>query len=74
MSIKKRMLRAFIIYSLDMGAAILGWIYGFGLQVSNWWALIGIMICWRFVFHILSVCAYVDDAKSIPAKKEPGNV
>lgn len=65
MNTKKRFLRAFIIYSLDMCGAILGWIYGFGMTVHNWYALIGIMIFWRFIFHVLAVAATNDDAKSI---------
>lgn len=65
MNTKKRLLRAFIIYSLDMGVAILGWIYGFGMTVHNWYALIGIMIFWRFMFHMLAVFSSNDDAKSI---------
>lgn len=65
MSLKKRFLRAFIVYSLDMGVAILGWIYGFGLHVANWWALIGIMIVWRFVFHMLTTIFAYQDSDAI---------
>lgn len=62
MNLKKRMLRAFILYSIDMAAAIAGWIYGFGMQVANWWALIAIMLGVRFVFHVLCVASANDDA------------
>ena len=37
-------IRAFFVYSLNMIAAIRGWVYGFGLTVHNYWALIGIML------------------------------
>jgi hypothetical protein len=47
-----------VMYAFDMVIAILGWTYGFGLQVKNWWALIGLLIFSRFVFHIYSQATY----------------
>ena len=69
MNLKKQMLRAFIIYALDIAAATAGWIYGFGMHVANWWALIGIMFGLRFVCHILTVAFAYDDAERISKEK-----
>lgn len=45
--------RHFIFWGTDMACGIAGWVYGFGLQVQNWWALIGLLLFSRwFVFVI----------------------
>lgn len=64
-SLKRRAIRVFIIYSLDMLIAIAGWVYGFGLTVQNWPALIALCLFTRFIFHIMAVAIAFDDAKEI---------
>lgn len=71
MSLKKSLLRAAIIYSIDMAAAILGWTYGFGLEVKNWPALIGVMLGLRFITHMLWVMSACDDAAKLEKAKSP---
>ena len=41
-------LRSLALYALDMGCAVVGFVYGFGLTVKNWPALIGAMIVVRW--------------------------
>ena len=59
---KRGAIRSFILYSLDMAAAVTGWVYGFGLEVKNWWALIGCMLAIRWVFHVTTHAYYLRDA------------
>lgn len=63
-SLRRGALRSFLLYGLDMGFALIGWIYGFGMTVHNWWALIGSMFVARWVFHVLSHAFYLRDAKA----------
>jgi hypothetical protein len=58
-----RLMRALFLYSLDMLTAIAGLIYGFGMTVQNWPALIGLMLGLRFFWHVLSMAFIRDDAK-----------
>ncbi len=52
--LRRNAARSFILYGIDMAAAIAGWVYGFGLTVHNWVALIGICLLLRWVFSMLS--------------------
>ncbi len=36
-------------YALDMGCAVAGFVYGFGLSIKSWGAVLGFMIFSRFV-------------------------
>jgi hypothetical protein len=45
--------RSLVLYVLDLGAAIGGWIVGFGLTVHNWPALLAICIGLRWVFSVV---------------------
>lgn len=70
---KRGAIRSFIIYSLDMAAALAGWIYGFGLEVKNWWALIACMLAIRWVFHVSTHAFYIRDAeRAAQAKAQEG--
>ncbi len=55
---KRNALRTLLLYAFDMGIAIAGWTYGFGLHVRNWWALVLLLIVSRFVFHIVTRVSY----------------
>lgn len=46
-------LRHWLFWAVDMGTAIIGWVYGFGLQVQNWWALIGMMLGARWFCYLM---------------------
>lgn len=59
---KVNAIRHIIFYVFDMGIAIGGWTWGFGLHVKNWWALIGLLVLSRFVFHTLSTAYLRHDA------------
>jgi hypothetical protein len=48
---KTRAALHFALYCVDMSIAIAGMAYGFGIQVQNWWALVGLMLVSRFVFN-----------------------
>lgn len=39
-------------YTLDMGTAIAGFYFGFGLTVANWPALLGFMILARWLIYV----------------------
>lgn len=51
---KKKILRYCLFYLIDAGCAYAGFIYGFGLRVTNWWAFLGALIVARFLFHTLN--------------------
>ncbi len=48
-------MKVILFYMLDMAAAIAGFKYGFGLEVQNWWALIGFMLLARFIIKGFSL-------------------
>lgn len=62
---KRRFTRALIVYSIDISIAITGWVYGFGLEVKNWYALIFLCIFTRFIFHVIQMAYIHDDVKAI---------
>lgn len=66
-------LRHVIFYIFDMGIAIAGWTWGFGLHVTNWWALVGLLVFSRFVFHTLSSAWIRADALNSAEGKEANN-
>jgi len=65
----KRFVCAFLVYSADIGFALTGWVYGFGMEVKNWPALIGTAVFARFFFHILAVALYASDAEALKQKR-----
>jgi hypothetical protein len=60
---KRGAIRSFVLYTCDMAAAVTGWVYGFGLEVHNWWALIGCMVAIRWVFHVTTHAFYIREAQ-----------
>lgn len=52
-NLRRDALRHFIWYTIEGCIAIIGWTYGFGLEVKNWPALIGTLFLARWVFHVL---------------------
>lgn len=42
-----------LLYAVDMAMAICGFVFGFGLEVKNWGAVIGFMICIRWVVFVV---------------------
>ena len=51
---KRRLVLFVVCYLLDMTAAILGFTFGFGLHIVNWWAVLGFMIVSRFGIHLIN--------------------
>jgi len=70
-----RMVRAWLVYSVDLAIAVTAWVVGFGIDVKNWPAVIGLGIVSRFVFHVMSMAFLMDDAKAADkrhnARSEP---
>ena len=66
MSIKKLVLLSLFFYAVDMACAVLGFLYGFGLRVENWWAIVGFMVLSRWLIYTMRTL--VDEVKKI--KKE----
>jgi hypothetical protein len=54
-NLKRAALRSLILYSIEMGFALIGYAYGFGLTVHSWAALLGSMIAIRWLFHVLQM-------------------
>lgn len=65
----KRLVRAFLLYTLDMITAIAVWVYGFGLPIKNVWILIALCLFLRFFWHMLSVVFIRNDAEAVTADK-----
>lgn len=42
-----------LFFAIDMLLCVVGFVYGFGIQVQNWWVMIGVMIFSRWFFHTL---------------------
>lgn len=42
-----------LLYAVDMGCAVAGFIYGFGLNVRSWFAVLGFMVLSRWIFHVV---------------------
>lgn len=70
-NICKNALRSLLFYSLDMSVAVFGWVYGFGLEVKSWPALVGIMLFSRWVMHLLQHAWYYEEAKARVAQNSP---
>jgi hypothetical protein len=56
-------LRNFLHFAIDVTIAIIGMIYGFGLTVQNWGAVLGLMFLTRWVTSTLHSAWLLDDAK-----------
>lgn len=67
---KVNTIRYVFFYAFDMGIAIAGWTYGFGLHVKNWWALVGLLVFSRFVFHTLTVAFMKHEVKAFALQNE----
>lgn len=63
LNLKRAALRSFLLYVLDMAAAICGWVYGFGLEVKNWWVLIIMLLVVRWVFYVVQGAYLYEAAK-----------
>jgi hypothetical protein len=63
MNWKKRALLNLFLYAVDMTIAIAGMVLGYGLQVKNWWALIGLLIVSRWVFNTVHNAMLYADAE-----------
>jgi hypothetical protein len=50
--LRRRAWAHFLMYVADMALAISAFIFGFGLEVHNWWALLLIGSVGRFSFHM----------------------
>lgn len=61
--IYKLALRNFILYSLEMSLALIGWTYGFGLTVKNWPVLLGTLVVARWLFAVLIGASMLQDIK-----------
>lgn len=59
------------LYAADMGCAIGGFVLGFGLDVKNWWAVIGFMIVARWVFFVTRCCWEIAEKKRAKATGAP---
>lgn len=51
-SLPKLAARHYLFWLADMACGIAGWVYGFGLEVQNWWALIGFMLVTRYIVFV----------------------
>jgi len=62
MSLKKRLLIYFFLYSVDVCIAMLGFTLAFGLTVHSWAALILLPLISRFVFHVATTLVMAAEA------------
>lgn len=70
-SLKRLAARNFLLYGLDMAAAICGWVYGFGLHVSNWFVLIMVCLFVRWAFNLISSAwLYREARERLEAERE----
>lgn len=60
---KRNALRHFLIHLVDMSIAIAGFIYGFGIEVKSWPAVIGLMLVSRWFTSVIAGMSYYFDAK-----------
>ena len=42
-----------LLYAIDMSMAICGFVFGFGLEVKSWGAVIGFMVLCRWVVFVV---------------------
>lgn len=52
-SLPKLAARHFIFWGTDMACGLAGWVYGFGLQVQNWWAVLGFLFLSRWLVFVI---------------------
>lgn len=64
-------LRHLLWYSVEACIALIGWTYGFGLEVKNWWILIGTLIIARWLLHTLQSAWMFEEAKQRAASEAP---
>ena len=63
---------SFAFYAVDMACAVLGFVYGFGLTVNSWWAVLGFMVLSRWVtFVSRGTWEMVQRKKAQPAPPQP---
>lgn len=53
----------FGLYAVDMSIATAGFVVGFGLEIKNWWAMVGLMLVSRWVFHTAHMAILSADAE-----------
>lgn len=69
--LRRRAVAHVVMYALDMALAIAAFIFGFGLQVHNWWALLLIGAGGRFCFHFLgSALLYATERERVAEDAE----
>ena len=52
-SLPKLAARHFVFWSVDMAMGVCGWLFGFGLQVQNWPALLFFMFFSRWACFVI---------------------
>lgn len=62
-TLRRNALRSLLLYSIDLAIALTALTIGFGLQVQNWWAVVGLGILSRWIFHVLQHGFYLKDAR-----------
>lgn len=45
-------LRHYLFWVVDMSTAVVGWVYGFGLEVKSWPILIGVLLVSRWLWFV----------------------
>lgn len=50
-SLRRLIALDFFLYAVDMGCAFGGFVYGFGMSVHSWPAVIGFMVLSRWAFY-----------------------
>jgi hypothetical protein len=66
MKLLKLSLLNLLFWSADMATAIVGMVYGFGLTVQSWPALIGFMLFSRWAVYVVRGCYAVHSKRVEP--------
>ena len=64
MSLRCRLLRAFLFYAVDVAFVVMTWTFGVGVTIQNWPLLIGLVFGARFFWHLVQVAIITHDAKA----------
>lgn len=60
----------FGLYAVDMSIATAGFVVGFGLEIQNWWAMIGLMLVSRWIFHTVHMAMLSADKAKDAATRD----
>ena len=66
--IKKLALLSLFFYAVDVACAIGGFVYGFGLRVENWWAVVGFMVLSRWLIYTMRT--FADEVRKIKTEEK----